>query len=132
MPEPESTPVKTDDALIAQFVRNQALELEQRAQEMELERQKDAHSFEYGRMALEAQERDRKHTRECRRGERRDRYILLTVLSLILVLLIVAALYLGDGEVARKIVDAIILLSAGAASGYGVARWRGHQRAEDE
>jgi len=129
---PESSPVKADDALIAQFVRNQALELEQRAQEMELERQKDAHSFEYGRMALEAQERDRKHTRECRRGERRDRYILLAVLSLILVLLIGAALYLGDSEVAGKIVDALIYLSAGAVSGYGVARWRGHQRTDDE
>jgi len=129
---PESTPVKADDALIAQLVRNQALELEQRAQEMEIERQKDAHSFEYGRMALEAQERDRKHARECRRGERRDRYILLTVLALILVVLIGAALYLGDNEVARKIVDAIIYLSAGAASGYGIARWRGHHRIDDE
>jgi len=128
----ESSPAKADDVLVAQFVKNQSLELEQRAQEIEFERQKDAHSFEYGRMALEAQERDRKHARECRRGERRDRYILLAVLSLILVLLIGAALYLGDSEVARKIVDAVILLSAGAAGGYGVARWRGHQRGEDE
>jgi len=129
---PDSQPVKVDDALIAQFIRNQSLEIEQRSQEVELERQKDANSFEYGRMALEAQERDRKHARECRRGERRDRYVVLIILSVLVVSLVGCSLYLGDREVARKVVEAVILLSAGAAGGYGVGRRRSGNRSADE
>lgn len=36
------------NALIAKFVENQGKELEHRAQEIELEKQKDDHAFEYG------------------------------------------------------------------------------------
>jgi len=123
---------RPDDALLTQFIENQTLELEQRAQELVIEQQREANSFEYGRMALDAQERDRKHARDCRRSERRDQYLLVVVVLLILAALIGGAMLLGHQSIALEMVKAVILLSAGAAGGYGLASRKGRNPQDRE
>lgn len=126
----EPVPQKQNIQLIEQFVKNQGKELEQRAQELDLEKQKDANAFEYGKLALEAQERDRKHERERRRGERRDRYFLIGGALVLLVILVGGAMMMGYANIAMEIAKAVALLAAGAWGGYGYARSK--DRDDDE
>ncbi|TDB34848.1 hypothetical protein TEP_15065 [Stenotrophomonas sp. TEPEL] len=108
--------------LLEQILENQVREFEIKSRELEIEKQKDANAFQFSREALSAQERDRKHERECKRGERRDRYWLIAIMALILAGLIGAALAMGHKDVAIELVKAVILISAGAAGGYGLAK----------
>ncbi len=123
-PEPEGQQGKPiqEMQLLEQILENQVREFELKSRELEIEKQKDANAFQFSREALSAQERDRKHERECKRGERRDRYWLIAGMGLILSGLIGAALAMGHKDVAIELVKAIILISAGAAGGYGLAK----------
>lgn len=115
-------PKPPNSELLSKFLENQTKEIEQRANELELERQKDANALEYGKCALEAQERDRRHERDSKRGEQRDRHILVGGLVLLLAVVIITSMALGFKDVAIEIGKAVALLSAGAVGGYGYAK----------
>lgn len=118
-------PVKARDekvALVSRFVENQTKELETRAQELQLETQKDVHAFEYGKEALAANERNLKHARECEREQRKDRQRTLLIGMGLIALLLLGAIWLKRGDVALELAKAISLLAAGAAGGYGYAK----------
>lgn len=109
-------------ALIERFVENQSKEIELRQREMELEQQRENNGFSYGKAALEAQERDRKDERECRRNQRKDQQRMMLYLAGLIVIVVLGALWLGSEALAMELAKAILLLSAGAAGGYGVGR----------
>lgn len=108
--------------LLEQILENQVRDFELKSRELDLEKQKDEHSYLYSKDALAAQERDRKHERECKRGERRDRYFLIFGVAAVVAILIGTALALGHKDVALELTKAVILIAAGAAGGYGLAK----------
>ena len=88
--------------LVERYLDQQSKEIAIRAQELEIERQKDFHNFEFGKAALEAQAQDRMHDRNSKVNELRHRHRLLIGLFLILAALILGAASIRGG-VARPI-----------------------------
>lgn len=113
---------KPTTEIIAQFVENQTKELEHRGQELELEKQKDDHAFEYAKEALAANERDRVHGRDCERNKRRDGQRTLLFAGGILAVLLCFAMYMGHVDLAKELTKAVVYLTAGALGGYGFAK----------
>lgn len=107
--------------LIQKFVDNQSKELMFKAQELEVEKQKDQNSLEYGKLALAAQERDRVHERECGRGEKKDQHRFIVWIAGVVALLIIAALFMDKDKIAEELVKVIVYIGAGVAAGYGLA-----------
>ncbi len=108
--------------LFERFLENQSREIETRQDELDLEKQKDSHNFEFSKAALDAQERDRIHERECKRNQYKDRYRLVFWVVLILASIIVASLYLGSEKLAMEIAKGIGYISAGLLGGYGLGK----------
>ena len=102
-----------------QEIKHQQLLLEK--DQVQAETKRDDNSFKFGMASLEVQLNDRKHNRECDRSQKRDTYILITILSLSVCALIVVAMFLNKDEVAKDLIKAIIYLIAGATAGYGYA-----------
>lgn len=108
--------------LFERFLDNQTKEIAIRQHELDLEKQKDSHNFEFSKAALDAQERDRIHERECKRNQYKDRHRLVFWVVLILAGLIVAALYLGSEKLAMEVAKGIGYITAGLLGGYGLAK----------
>jgi len=108
--------------LVERYLDQQSKEIAIRAQELEIERQKDFHNFEFGKAALEAQAQDRMHDRNSKVNELRHRHRLLISLSLILAVLILGAAWRGESQLAMEIAKSIALLLAGGVGGYGYAK----------
>jgi hypothetical protein len=127
-PPPNNPP---SPAWFGQFLENQKTELSLKAQELELQKQKDANSFAYAEKALGAQERDRTHERECSRKTRKDLYFLVLGIVVIIAALVGVAMWLGKDQVALEIVKAVIYLLSGGAGGYGLGRAKTKNHASD-
>jgi cation transport ATPase len=120
--EPAIPAQSNNAALLTKFVENQSKELEHRAQELQLEKQKDDHAFEYGKEALAAQERDRKHERESAREQRRDRHKFILLILVVVAALLLGVIYLGQAQVALELTKSLGIFLAGAVGGYGYAK----------
>jgi cation transport ATPase len=120
VPHPEKPAVNAE--LIERFVDNQSREIATRQLELELEKQKDAHNFEFGKEAIAAQERDRKDERSCRREMQKDGQRTVLLVVAILALLILGTLWLGSPQIAMELTKAILYIAAGLAGGYGLAK----------
>lgn len=107
--------------LLKKFVDNQKTELAFKAQELEVEQQKDKNAFEYGKLALDAQERDRKDERQCARDEKKDQHKFVIWIAVVAAVLIIAALFMDKDKIAEELVKVIVYLGAGVAAGYGFA-----------
>lgn len=112
------------------FLDNQTRELALKAQELELEKQREQNNTELSRAALEAQERDRAHERDSRRNERKDRHKAALGFLLIIAVLIGAAIYLGAKDIGIELIKSVGLLVAGAFGGYGYAKSKPQQDEE--
>jgi hypothetical protein len=108
--------------LISSFIETQSKDIALKAGQLEFEKQKDKHALEFGKESLAAQERDRKHSRECARSRRRDRYICFAVFGVLGVALFGYALYLNKDAFAQEALKDLFLLGSGAAGGYGIGR----------
>ncbi|MDO4709055.1 MAG: hypothetical protein Q4B94_04430 [Pseudomonadota bacterium] len=117
--------------LVEQILENQTRELVVRAQEVELEKQKDENAFAFSKEALAAQAKDREHARECRRNEKKDQQKMVLWLFFLVGLLIFGVTVYGAKDLALELAKAIILLAAGASGGYGIATAR-QRRKKDE
>jgi hypothetical protein len=112
---------------LKQFVANSAKELELRAQELALREKQDGYNFDYAKKTLDAQERDRKHERECTRKSRVDFYYLIFGVVLLVALLLGILAWIGRGDIALEIIKALFFLISGGAGGYGIGRSRSKQ-----
>lgn len=117
--------------VVERLVENQFKEIALRAQELELESQKDTNTLEYSKLALSAQERDREAERTASRNRQKDRLGFILAITVIVALLIGGALYLDKDQVALELVKAAILMLAGGAGGYGLARAQETQNPQD-
>jgi hypothetical protein len=110
---------------VDKLLENQSKDLELKAKELDIQRQKDADNLDYAKLALGAQERDRKDARQCERGKQTDRYKLIGGLSVGLIMLVALAIWLGKEAMALEIIKAIAYMSAGVVGGYSAGRLRG-------
>lgn len=110
--------------LFREFLDNQSRELEIRSRELELQKQKDDHGFDFGKRALDAQVVDRREQRVFQLKSRRSSYIFAVIVGLIFLALLITALILNKDQVALEIIKAIIFITTGGAGGYAIGRSR--------
>lgn len=108
--------------LLEQLLENQKQDFALRAQQLELDKQKDNNALAFGREALAAQERDRIHDREVGRKTKRDVLWLIVVVAIIIGAIITIALCMGKDTIASEIIKAVAYGGLGSAGGYGLGR----------
>ena len=117
-------PAEFAPALFKEFLENQAKELEIKARDLDLQKQKDDHSFEFAKTALEAQKEDRAEQRTFQIKTKRNGHIFTTIISVLFVTLLVTALAMDKDQVALEIIKAVIFMATGGAGGYAIGRFR--------
>ncbi|MEN6538909.1 MAG: hypothetical protein ABFC67_04790 [Mizugakiibacter sp.] len=120
----------TDPKWLEQLVENQKQEIALKANELELEKQRDNNNLSWARESLAAQERDRKHERECQRDKQKDRQRFVLFLLGIIAAVVLVALWLGKDAVATEIAKAVVFVAAGSIGGYGYARSKAEPSAD--
>lgn len=125
--EAENPGLGASPEFIEKWLENQNKQVEAKARETELQFQQDDHAFEFGKLSLEAQSKDRVDERANGRKSQRDRLIFVLVVILVIAILVAAALFLGKDVVALELVKAVLFITAGAAGGYGYGRTKGRQ-----
>lgn len=123
---------ESDRNLVEKFVQNQSKDIALRAQELEIQKQKDNNQLSFAQESLGAQERDRVHERECARAKHRDRLYFFAFLAVLLAAILGLAIGFGRPKLAMELVKAILLAGAGAAGGYGYATVRAERRGAAE
>jgi hypothetical protein len=118
--------------LLQTFLENQSKELELRAQELELEKQRDVHGFEYSKFSTETQSKDfadaRKHQRELWKIFCRFGVYGVTVLSVI----VCFALYLGREQFVLELARAAFFGGFGAVAGSYYQKSKHHETDETQ
>ncbi len=104
--------------MLEQLIDNQTKELSLRAKEIDLNRQRDEHAYEFGREALQAQKEDRQNQREHNRIMQRNGLVLVGVIVVILTIIVIVALFLNKESVAMEIIKACAFFTTGGALGY--------------
>jgi hypothetical protein len=118
--------------LMRDFLQNQAKDLELKAQELEFKKQQDSNSFEFGKLSLEAQARDRGHEREFAHKKTAYTYWLVGAVCFGIGAVIICAMYFGDKDVAMEIIKAIFYALTGGVGGYGIAKSTNKNQSEEQ
>lgn len=108
--------------LFKEFLGNQTKELELKNRQLELEKQKDDHSFEWAKKSLDAQVVDRDKQRAFQLHGRRNCFVFATIIAVLFIGLLISALMLNKDQVALEIIKAMIFITTGGAGGYAVGR----------
>ena len=123
------TKIPTDDVkdqitpeILNRMVENQAKELELRAQELALSKQKDDHAFDFGKKALDAKIEDRKLQRQHQSKVQLQFYIFLGIIVLFIAAVVVISLYLNKETTALELIKILGYITAGGLGGYGLGR----------
>lgn len=122
--------IKTD--LMHDFLQNQSRELEIRAQELEYKKQQDSNSFEFGKLSLLAQEKDRIHEREFNHKKTVNTYWLISFVCFGIGAVILSAMFLGNKDIAMEIIKAICYTLTGGGAGYGIAKKSNKNKSDEE
>lgn len=115
-------PPEISPALFKEFLDNQTKELELKNRQLELEKQKDDHAFDWAKKSLDAQVIDRDKQRAFQLHGRRNCFVFATVIAVLFVGLLVCALWLNKDQVALEIIKALIFITTGGAGGYAVGK----------
>ncbi|MFH0938513.1 MAG: hypothetical protein V1899_04425 [Planctomycetota bacterium] len=108
--------------LFKEFLDNQTKELELRNRQLELEKQKDNHTFDWAKNSLDAQVIDREKDRIFRLISRRNSFVFVTIITALFIGLLVFALMMNKDQIALEIIKAVIFIITGGAGGYAVGR----------
>ncbi len=119
-PTQSSPPLSVEVA--KQFLEIQSRELDLRNQELLLRQQTDKNSFDYSKLAMDAQIKDRERQRTHKRQTIIWRYIFGTVFFVILTAFLTYALYIDKENIVTEVIKAIILFGGGGLGGYGLAK----------
>ena len=120
--EPVGPAHSDQQQMFEQLLENQKQDLELRAQQLELDKQKDNNALAFGRDALKAQAEDRAHERELGRKTKRDVLWLVGVLAVMIVTVVIVAMCMDKDAIAQEVIKAVIYVGVGGAGGYGVGR----------
>ena len=133
LPErPEDGQRREEVELFREFLDVQKEELQIRRDELQVQREGQANAHEYSMQSLEAQVDDRKSSRSFHAGQLKRRLYFAGFAILMLAIIVIAALWFDQPEVALEIVKIIGLLVAGGAGGYAIGFQRGRRQGEKE
>jgi cation transport ATPase len=107
--------------ILKELVQLQREQLAVRQEEIGVQKQQVENAHEFALKNLDAQASDRKDARGHNKTERRDRLLFAGLIIAILILFIGAAIYMGQPEIAKEIVKAVVYLVAGGLGGYSYA-----------
>lgn len=116
----QNRPQQLPPELIKDLVANQTRDLELRAQELDLQRQQDNHSFAFSQNALNAQLEDRNEQRKYETSLLKIRVFLIIVLFMLIASVIVFCLWKDKDTVAMEIIKALVYICSGGLGGYGI------------
>jgi hypothetical protein len=122
---------KSDPALIQKFIDLQQKEMELRSSELILKKQQDDNSFEYAKLALDAQAKDRESERNNAKTINKHRYYFASFIIGGLFLLFIYALYLGKDAIVTEIIDSIVKVGIGGIGGYAWAKVNNNTKKEE-
>ena len=117
-PDPQTLEPRT----IEQLVQNQTRELDLRTRELELQQQQDRHNFEFSKAALATQAQDRESERGFQKTQRRDGFLLVAFVAIVIVGIMGYALWLNKDDVAMEIIKSIMLFLSGGGTGYALGK----------
>ena len=131
-PVKQTTPPPIAADVLSQFVQNQARELDLRARELDLQRQADQHNFEFSKIALDAQAKDRSEERKHKTATKRSGYVFAFSIAAVLAVVVMYALYQDKNDFALEIIKAVTFVVSGGAGGYalGVVRSKNNEQPE--
>lgn len=124
--------IKYSDRALQQLVEVQEKELEVRQSEVKQRSVEAEHEYELAKRSIEAQERDRNNQRSYFSRFQTKRYIFIGVLSLAILFFLGFALWLGESELAMRIIEIVALIVAGGFGGYAIGYNKGRQASETE
>lgn len=128
---PPSTPPEPPE-WFGKFLEIQAKEIEERAEERKLRAQNEQNQFELAKLSLSAQERALAGENNSVTDRRRDTYMLIGFLVLLVIALVGIAMWLDKDAIAIEIVKAAVFLTAGGAGGYAVGRGKSRSESDDD
>ena len=108
--------------LLEQFLKNQSKELDLRVKELDLQRQADAHNYQYAQSSLDLQAKDRESSRVHLLSSRKTSYIFALIMFVLLAFILCYALYLNKDQIAMEIIKAAIFIISGGAGGYALGK----------
>ena len=111
-------------ALFKEFLDNQAKELELKSREIDLQKQKDDHAFEFAKTALKTQINDRTQQRSFFLRTKRNGYVFAVIIAFFFIALLITALAMDKDQIALEIIKATIFIVTGGAGGYAIGRLR--------
>ncbi len=123
-PQGQITPPALTPDLVQQLLINQARELELRASDLALQKQKDDHAFEFGKESLAKKADDLRDQKKHESRKQIATFIFVGVLVLGFIGLIIYALRSGKDAFSMELIKAITFLVGGAIGGYGYAKTR--------
>lgn len=124
-PDDKSVHPEIPATLFKEFLDNQTKELELKNRQLELEKQKDDHAFEWAKKSIDAQVVDREKQRAFHLRGRRNVFIFATIIVVLFVGLLISALMMNKDQVVMEIIKAVIFITTGGAGGYAVGRNKG-------
>ena len=129
-PRPRATP-EINPELFKQFLENQKRELELKARDIELVKQRDNNNFEWAKKSLDVQAEDRKQERAYRIRATRNFFILIGIIVAGVIALLAFAIAMNKEQVALEVVKAVIFALGGGAGGYAIGKQRKVESPQD-
>jgi hypothetical protein len=111
----------TDPAILREFLDVAKRDIEIRQQEVELQRQEKANTYEYSKLALDAQVADRKDERKDKRSERLEKMGFALAGAIVLAAFMVTSMYMGHEQVALEAMKNLGLILIAGYGGYQYA-----------
>ena len=111
---------KATTDLAQQLLDNQAREIEQKKQEVELENQKERNRFEFAKMALKVESENLEKNREHKRKQSVSNKVFVSVILLLVLGFLGYALNSRHDEAALEIIKAAVFVAGGGAGGYAL------------
>jgi hypothetical protein len=129
-PQPSRHPALPEKT-VQEFIVLQNKELDLRIEELALQKQKDANSFEYAKQALGIKKTDREDQRIHEARQRKAAYIFSGTLTVILASVIIYALSIGKESFATEVIKTIVYIVTSGVGGYGIAKYQARQERDD-
>jgi hypothetical protein len=117
---------------VQEFLVLQTRELDFRMEELSLQKQKDANSFEFAKESLVVKKSDRQDQRRHESSQRKAAYIFTGILIFILAVVIGYALHIGKEAFATETLKTLAYIFTSGMGGYGIAKYQAHLKERDD
>lgn len=114
--------------IVERFVDTQEKELQIKQQELAQRERESEYNYQLAQRSIEAQERDREAHRNYFKNHQKNRYIFVTIISILILIFLGFTIWKGETELVMDIVKIVSYLVAGGLGGYAI----GYNKATDK